>query len=100
MRSRARIPVSRPSFVAPAVTSRMDAGAGLLIRKSSFRVSSTRTGRRSAERGAGGQRVDDQELAAEPATERGSGDPDARDRQAEQLGHLGSDIERALGGGA
>jgi hypothetical protein len=99
IRSRARIPVSRPSFVAPAVTSR-DGRRGRVAHPEVLVPGQLDADRPAQlEGGAGGQRVDDQELAAEPATERGSRDPDARDRQAEQLGHLGSDVERALGGG-
>ena len=92
----ARRPGSRPSLVAPSATSRIAAGAGLVIRKSSSRVSSTRTARRrtSVAAAASGSRIE--ELAAEAATERRAGHADAGDRQAEQLRELGARVERAL----
>ncbi len=48
------------------------------------------------QRGRGGERVRDEQLAAEPATERGARDADAGDRQAEQARQLGTRPERPL----
>ena len=50
------------------------------------------------ERRRGRQRIGDEQLAAEPATERRAGDADAGDRQPEQARQLGARPERALGG--
>ena len=48
---------------------------------------------------AGRQRIGDQQLPAEPTAKRCARHADSRDREAEQLRQLGSDLERALGAG-
>ena len=95
-RSRACRPRSRPSRVAPARTSQDRRRRG--VAHPEVLVPGQLDADRPAEheRRGRGERIDDQVLAAERATERRSGHPDGRHRPAEQAGQLPARVEGAL----